>query len=50
MMIIIVLIWIMYILYITLDPTIDKYVDYREEKHCIIWYGDYNNRKKIVLY
>lgn len=38
------------ILYIVLDPSIDKYTDYRGDRHCILWYGDYNNRKKIVLY
>ena len=50
MIVIIVIIWVLIISYIILDPKIDKYVDYRGKEHCILWYGDYNNRNKIILY
>lgn len=50
MVTVIVIIWILVLLYIVLDPKIDKYTDYTGKEHCILWYGDYNSRKKIVLY
>jgi len=45
---IILFIFILLIIFVYTNPWIDKYTDYRNEKHLVFWYTNYKGERKFI--